>query len=136
MEYRKTISANPPGTDLGRFFRALILSRGQYATAAEIAKGWKDSPDSATHRDGRLAEPPIALAEVQAYAFGAFRAMSALSALLGDGHQAHAFLVEADHRNGAFMPLEHAQDPSGRKIPEARGSVRVIDRFRRDCFRE
>src|SRR6185312_5846238 len=59
-------------------------------------QGWKDSPDSATHRDGRLAEPPIALAEVQAYAFGAWRAMSTLSGLLGEVHQAHAFAEQAE----------------------------------------
>jgi glycogen debranching enzyme len=32
-------------------------------------QGWKDSHDSVVHADGRLAEPPIALAEVQAYAY-------------------------------------------------------------------
>jgi glycogen debranching enzyme len=47
-------------------------------------QGWKDSPDSASHRDGRLAEPPIALAEVQAYAFAAHREMADLYAQLGE----------------------------------------------------
>jgi glycogen debranching enzyme len=32
-------------------------------------QGWKDSYDSVVHTDGRLAEPPIALAEVQAYVY-------------------------------------------------------------------
>jgi len=32
-------------------------------------QGWKDSWDSVRHADGRLAQPPIALAEVQAYAY-------------------------------------------------------------------
>ena len=32
-------------------------------------QGWKDSHDSIVHADGRLAEPPIALAEVQAYVY-------------------------------------------------------------------
>ncbi|WP_034213205.1 glycogen debranching N-terminal domain-containing protein [Actinoplanes subtropicus] len=31
-------------------------------------QGWKDSGDAVRHHDGRLAEPPIALAEVQGYA--------------------------------------------------------------------
>jgi glycogen debranching enzyme len=31
-------------------------------------QGWKDSGDAVRHRDGRLAEPPVALCEVQAYA--------------------------------------------------------------------
>jgi glycogen debranching enzyme len=34
-------------------------------------QGWKDSGDAVRHRDGRLAEPPIALAEVQGYAYRA-----------------------------------------------------------------
>lgn len=32
-------------------------------------QGWKDSWDAITHADGRLAEPPIALAEVQGYVY-------------------------------------------------------------------
>lgn len=34
-------------------------------------QGWKDSHDSVQYADGRLAEPPIALSEVQAYAWEA-----------------------------------------------------------------
>ena len=34
-------------------------------------QGWKDSHDSVQFADGRLAEPPIALCEVQAYAYDA-----------------------------------------------------------------
>ncbi|MFF5171128.1 glycogen debranching N-terminal domain-containing protein [Micromonospora sp. NPDC000089] len=34
-------------------------------------QGWKDSGDSIRFRDGRLAEPPIVLAEVQGYAYQA-----------------------------------------------------------------
>ena len=34
-------------------------------------QGWKDSHDSVQFADGRLAEPPIALSEVQAYAYEA-----------------------------------------------------------------
>ncbi|MFN8634425.1 MAG: amylo-alpha-1,6-glucosidase [Chloroflexota bacterium] len=41
-------------------------------------QGWKDSSDSATHRDGRVAEPPIALAEVQAYVYAAWIAAAEL----------------------------------------------------------
>jgi glycogen debranching enzyme len=47
-------------------------------------QGWKDSPDSTSHRDGRPAEPPIALAEVQAYAFAAHREMADLYGRLGE----------------------------------------------------
>ncbi|MFI2371676.1 glycogen debranching N-terminal domain-containing protein [Streptomyces sp. NPDC018833] len=41
-------------------------------------QGWKDSDDSIRQRDGRLARPPIALCEVQAYAYEAARGGAAL----------------------------------------------------------
>lgn len=41
-----------------------------------INQGWKDSHDAIVHRDGTLAEPPIALAEVQAYIYAAYRGMA------------------------------------------------------------
>jgi len=41
-----------------------------------INQGWKDSHDAIVHRDGTLAEPPIALAEVQAYVYAAYRGMA------------------------------------------------------------
>jgi glycogen debranching enzyme len=39
-------------------------------------QGWKDSHDAVVHADGRLAEPPIALAEVQAYVYLAKQRMA------------------------------------------------------------
>ncbi len=39
-------------------------------------QGWKDSFDGITFADGTMAEPPIALAEVQGYAYAAFLAKS------------------------------------------------------------
>lgn len=47
----------------------------QRATPAGLAnQGWKDSWDAVRFADGRLAEPPIALCEVQAYVYGAYLA--------------------------------------------------------------
>ncbi|GAA2365331.1 amylo-alpha-1,6-glucosidase [Streptomyces cuspidosporus] len=46
-------------------------------------QGWKDSGDAIRHRDGRLAEPPIALCEVQAYAYEAARGGAALLRAFG-----------------------------------------------------
>ena len=37
-----------------------------------VNQGWKDSWDSISFADGRLAEPPIALCEVQGYVYSAF----------------------------------------------------------------
>ena len=51
-------------------------------------QGWKDSHDGVQFADGRLAEPPISLSEVQAYAYDA--------AVRGA-----ALLAELRHRSGA-----------------------------------
>jgi glycogen debranching enzyme len=51
------------------------------------SQGWKDSFDSIFHRDGRLAEGPVALCEVQGYVYAARRAAATLARLLGrDDH--------------------------------------------------
>jgi len=47
-------------------------------------QGWKDSEDSIFHADGRFPKGPIALVEVQGYAFAAYRAMAELGERLGD----------------------------------------------------
>jgi glycogen debranching enzyme len=49
-----------------------------------VNQGWKDSADSNRNRDGTLAEGPIALVEVQAYAFAARRGMARLARRRGD----------------------------------------------------
>ncbi|HET7277693.1 MAG TPA: glycogen debranching N-terminal domain-containing protein [Dermatophilaceae bacterium] len=54
-------------------------------TAGRLAnQGWKDSWDGVSFADGRYAEPPIALAEVQGYVYAAYRARAQLAAELGD----------------------------------------------------
>ncbi len=58
----------------------------RYARAAETGlsnQGWKDSFDSIFHADGRFPKGPIALVEVQGYAFAAFQALADLSNALG-----------------------------------------------------
>jgi glycogen debranching enzyme len=47
-------------------------------------QGWKDSHDSVFHADGELAPGPIALVEVQAYVYAAWRAAARISAALND----------------------------------------------------
>ncbi|HWS49440.1 MAG TPA: glycogen debranching N-terminal domain-containing protein [Microbacterium sp.] len=47
-------------------------------------QGWKDSGDSIQWRDGRLAEGPIALSEVQGYAYEAASRGAAILDLLGE----------------------------------------------------
>src|SRR5262249_55067837 len=53
-----------------------------------IHQGWRDSDDAVFHADGRPAEGPIALCEVQGYVYAAWRAGATLAALLGDGRRA------------------------------------------------
>jgi len=47
-------------------------------------QGWKDSEDAVFHADGRLAEGPIALCEVQGYTFHAYREAALLAFDLGE----------------------------------------------------
>jgi glycogen debranching enzyme len=47
-------------------------------------QGWKDSDDAIRHADGSLADPPIALAEVQGYVFDAKVRMAGLARRRGD----------------------------------------------------
>jgi glycogen debranching enzyme len=59
----------------------------EYATRSPLGlanQGWKDSGDSVMHADGRLATPPIALVEVQGYAYAAWAGAAALADLLGE----------------------------------------------------
>ena len=58
-------------------------------------QGWKDSVDSVFHADGRLAEGPIALAEVQAYVFHAKQLAARCAQRLGHPDRALALEAEA-----------------------------------------
>jgi len=53
-------------------------------------QGWKDSIDAVFHADGRLAEGPIALAEVQAYVFAAKQLAARCARRLGNLDRAQA----------------------------------------------
>jgi len=59
----------------------------EYSRKAESGldnQGWKDSSDAIFHADGRLAEGPIALAEVQAYVYAARLQGALLADLRGE----------------------------------------------------
>jgi glycogen debranching enzyme len=59
-------------------------------------QGWKDSLDGVNFADGTLAEPPIALVEVQAYVYAAYRARAELARARGDRETEQHFEAEAD----------------------------------------
>ncbi len=65
-------------------------------------QGWKDSHDSVFHASGQLAEPPIALCEVQAYVYMAKRYASGLAHLLGHNHQSKVLAAQADKLRERF----------------------------------
>ena len=58
-------------------------------------QGWKDSEDSVFHADGTLAEGPIALCEVQGYAYAAKRAAARLAGIVGERERGRVLLAEA-----------------------------------------
>jgi len=78
-------------------------------------QGWKDSGDSIQWRDGRLAEGPIALCEVQAYAYEAALGGAELLERFGDGDAAPAELRRwaADLR-ARFAAAFWVETPEGR----------------------
>ncbi|HUJ04600.1 MAG TPA: glycogen debranching N-terminal domain-containing protein [Streptosporangiaceae bacterium] len=72
----------------------------EYERSTELGlanQGWKDSFDGVTYADGRIAEPPIALAEVQGYVYAAYLAKS-------------HFCTERDDHDGAAFWAAKAQD--------------------------
>jgi len=65
-------------------------------------QGWKDSHDSISHADGTLAKGSIALAEVQAYAYGAWRAAAAIARAVERHEQAAEFDRRAETLRAHF----------------------------------
>jgi glycogen debranching enzyme len=70
----------------------------EYRRASEhglVNQGWKDSFDGITFASGQIAEPPIALAEVQGYVYAAYLARSHFSAERGDSAAASRWAEKA-----------------------------------------
>ena len=63
----------------------------EYASRASdglVNQGWKDSYNAIVNADASLARPPIALVEMQGYAFRAFRAVANVCRATGDNERA------------------------------------------------
>ncbi|MGE5112307.1 MAG: glycogen debranching N-terminal domain-containing protein [Acidobacteriaceae bacterium] len=60
-----------------------------------VNEGWKDSWDANIHRDGKIAQPPIALAEVQGYVYDAKYRMASVLKVMGDAQRADRLRREA-----------------------------------------
>jgi glycogen debranching enzyme len=65
-------------------------------------QGWKDSGDGIINADGSLAEPPIALVEVQGYVYQAKLEMAALFRRAGEEQRASALEEQAERLRERF----------------------------------
>jgi len=65
-------------------------------------QGWKDSWDGIRYADGRVAEAPIALCEVQAYTYGAYLATAHFAFEVGDSVTYDRFRAKATQLKAAF----------------------------------
>jgi glycogen debranching enzyme len=88
-------------------------------------QGWKDSSDSVFHSDGALAEPPIALVEVQAYAYAALAGAARLAAVLGLAGEATEFVERAEQLKQRFETTFWCEDLNTYAL--------ALDREKRPC---
>jgi glycogen debranching enzyme len=77
-----------------------------------INQGWKDSVDSVFHRDGNLAEGPIAICEVQGYVYAAKRTAARLAAILRKDALAATLDSEAEELRERFENAFWCEDLS------------------------
>jgi glycogen debranching enzyme len=96
-------------------------------------QGWKDSVDSVQYADGRLADPPIALCEVQAYAYEAATGGALLLEAFGeapvDGLAAWAEDLRARFREAFWVSTPEgghvaiALDGAGRRVDSVTSNI-------------
>jgi glycogen debranching enzyme len=67
-----------------------------------VNQGWKDSWDGITFCDGRPAEAPLALCEVQGYAYDAYRTRGRLARMLGAEEEEREWDARAEALKAAF----------------------------------
>src|SRR5204863_405652 len=73
-------------------------------------QGWKDSWDSVVHLDGSLAEPPIALVEVQAYVYFAKLRVAEVFDALGMPQEAGRLRAQAAELRRRFNDVFWMED--------------------------
>jgi glycogen debranching enzyme len=78
----------------------LDYARGEQSGLANQA--WKDSHDSMFYADGRLPRGPLAVVEVQGYAYAALKAMSELAAVRSDQGRSAAWGARAERLREAI----------------------------------
>jgi glycogen debranching enzyme len=90
-----------------------------------VQQGWKDSWDSVSHRDGSLPEFPLALCEVQGYAFAARLAAADLASALGEGARAEELRRKAQSLKERFNAAFWCEDLGTYAI--------ALDRHKQPC---
>jgi glycogen debranching enzyme len=68
-----------------------------------VQQGWKDSNDSVFHENGKIAEPPIALCEVQSYVYAARLAAARMIHTLGDADRSRQIEIQAETLKSNFQ---------------------------------
>jgi glycogen debranching enzyme len=68
-----------------------------------VQQGWKDSHDSIFHADGRMADAPIALAEVQSYVYLGKLSLADLARALGETALAEQLAAQAQQLRQRFQ---------------------------------
>ena len=79
-----------------------FIEYARQASSGLVQQGWKDSHDSVFHADGVLAEPPIAVCEVQGYAYAAWSGAGHLATLRGEAGKADAWRRRAESLRAQF----------------------------------
>ena len=79
-----------------------FIEYGRQTSDGLINQGWKDSHDLVFHADGRLARGPIAIVEVQAYAYSAWRAAERIAKATARSTQAAIFAKRAEQLERRF----------------------------------
>jgi glycogen debranching enzyme len=102
-----------------------FLEYGRRSENGLVNQGWKDSGDAIFHRDGSLAEAPIALVEVQAYAYAAYRGAAELARALDRADRAATLEAAAAALKSRFESMFWS---------DALGTyVLALDRDKRRC---
>lgn len=79
-----------------------FLEYSRHSGKGLVQQGWKDSHDSVFYEDGVLAEPPIALCEVQGYAYAARKGAAELARNQGLTDLAQHLSQQADRLKERF----------------------------------
>jgi glycogen debranching enzyme len=79
-----------------------FVEYGRRSSRGLSQQGWKDSQDSVFHQDGSLAEGPIALCEVQGYAYAARQGMSQLARAVHEPELAERWAARAEELQSRF----------------------------------